>query len=166
MELTDIMPIEQWKQLVEEINTRFGFNGTAYYINNNILVKSDEWANKLCPAIKAGDSRVVCATAQQRASQKAQDKKVTVIEECDAGFTKFVIPVFVDNEFAGMIGGCGCLLGGTEIDSFYISKLLKKDEEGIKDLLNTIQHISQDRLEEAINYVQAQIEKALRSKKH
>lgn len=163
MELTDIMPIEKWKQLVEEINTRFGFNGTAYYINNTVLVKSDAWANKICPAIKAGDSRVVCATAQQRASQKAQEEKVTVIEECDVGFTKFVIPIFVDNKFTGMIGGCGCLSGETEIDTFYVSKLLNKEKEGIDDLLNPMRHISKDELKEAISYVQGQIDRALKS---
>lgn len=163
MELTDIMPIEKWKQLVEDIYTRFGFNGTAYYINNTILVKSDGWANKLCPAIKAGDSRIICATAQQRSSQKAQEEKVTVIEECDAGFTKFVIPVFVNNEFVGMIGGCGCLSGDTEVDSFYVSKLLNKEEEGIEDLLDSVQHISQDKLEEAISYVQGQIDEGLKT---
>lgn len=165
MELTDIMPIEKWKQLVEDINTRFGFNGTAYYINNTILVKSDGWANKLCPAMKAGESRIVCATAQQRLSQKAQEEKVAVIEECDAGLTKFVIPVFADNEFVGMIGGCGCLSGDTEVDSFHMSKLLKKEEEEIKDLLNTVQHSSQERLKETIKYVQGQIEEALRARK-
>jgi ligand-binding sensor protein len=165
MELTDIMPIEKWKQLVEDINTRFGLNGAAFYINNNVLVKSDGWANKLCPTIKAGESRIVCATAQQRLSQKAQEEKVTVIDECDAGLTKFVIPVFADNEFIGMIGGCGCLSGDTEVDSFHVSKLLKKEEEEIKDLLNTVQHSSQERLEETIKYVQGQIEEALRARK-
>ena len=164
MELTDIMPIEKWKQLVEDIYTRFGFNGTAFYINSTVLVKSDGWANKLCPAIKAGDARIVCAAAQQRASQRAQEEKGTVIEECDAGCTKFVIPVFVDNEFVGMIGGCGCLSEDTEVDSFYVSKLLKK-EEGIEDLLNTVRHITKDKLEEAISYVQVQIEDALRARK-
>jgi ligand-binding sensor protein len=165
MELKDIMSVEEWKQLVEDINTRYGFNGSAYYINNNVLVKSDRWANKLCPAIKAGDSRIVCATAQKRSSQKAKEEKVTVIEECDAGFTKFVIPVFADNEFAGMIGGCGCLSGNTKVDSFYVSKLLNKEEKEIKGLLNTVQHISQERLAEAIRYVQGKIEEALRTKK-
>jgi ligand-binding sensor protein len=165
MDLTHVMPVEQWKKLVEEIHTRFGFNGTAYYINNNVLTKSDGWANKLCPAIKAGDSRVVCAAAQQRASQKAREEKITVVEECDAGLTKFVIPIFFNNEFIGMVGGCGCLSGDTEIDSFYVSKLLKKEDEEMKALLNPIRHISQDKLEEAIRYVQGQIEEALRVRK-
>ena len=165
MELTDIMPMEKWKQLVEDIHTRFGFNGTAYYINNNILVKSDGWANKVCPAIKSGESRVICATAQQRASQKAREEKVTIVQECDAGFTKFLIPVFVGNDLAGMIGGCGCLSGGTKIDSFYLSKLLKKDGEEIEDLLVSVHYISQEKLEEAIQYILGQIQESLRTRK-
>lgn len=165
MELTQIMPVGEWKKLAEEIYTRFGFNGTVYFTDNTVFVKSDEWANKLCPAIKAGESRVVCATAQQRASQKAQEEKITVIEECDAGFIKFVIPVFADNEFIGMIGGCGCLSENSEVDSFYMSKLLKKKEEEIDDLLKSVHHITKDKLEEAISYVQGHIEEALGNKK-
>jgi ligand-binding sensor protein len=165
MELTDIMPIEKWKNLAEEINTNFGFNGTVYNTDNTVFVKSDAWANKICPAIKAGDSRVVCATAQQRASQKAREQKITVIEECDIGFSKFVIPIFANNEFTGMIGGCGCLSGDAEIDTFYVSKLLKKEEEGINDLLNPLRHITKDKLEESISYVQGQIDEALGSRK-
>ena len=34
MELTDIMPVEKWKQLVEDIYTRFGFNSTVFNIDN------------------------------------------------------------------------------------------------------------------------------------
>jgi hypothetical protein len=63
-----------------------------------------------------------------------------------------------------MIGGCGRVLGNTEIDSFYISKLLKKEEEEIYDLFNSVHHITQDKLEEVINYVQEKIEEALRTK--
>jgi ligand-binding sensor protein len=165
MEITDIMPTEKWKQLAEDIYTRFGFNGTVFDKNNNVLAKSEGWANKVCPAIKSGDSRVICASAQQRISKVAQEKKEPVIEECDAGLSKFVIPIFVDNEFVGMIGGCGCLSGNTKIDSFYVSKLLKKDENEIKGLLNTIQHISEDRLAETIKYAQVKIEEAFRTTK-
>jgi ligand-binding sensor protein len=164
MELTDIMPVEGWKMLAEDIYTRFGCNGTVFNKSNNVLVKSEKWANKICPSIKAGDSRVICATAQQRMSKVAEEKKEPVIEECDAGFTKFVIPIFTDDEFVGMIGGCGCLLEGSEVDAFYIGKLLKK-EEGVKDLLPTIRYFSKDELSEAIRYVQGRVEEALRASK-
>ena len=162
MELTDLMPIERWKQLAEDIYKRFGFNGAVYDKNNNVLVKSEGWANKICPAMKAGESSFMCASAQQRASKIAQEKKEPVVEECDIGLIKFVIPIFVNDEFMGTVGGCGYLLEGSEVDAFYTGKLFKK-EEGVKDLLPTIRHISQDKLSGAIGYVRGRVEEALKS---
>ncbi len=75
MELTDLMALERWKSMVDQIHEKFGFNGTAYRKDNSVLVKSDGWANKVCPAIKSGDSVVVCSSAQQRLSKIAQEKK-------------------------------------------------------------------------------------------
>ena len=164
MDLTDTLTIERCKQLAEDINIRFGFNGTVFDKNNNVVAKSEGWANKVCPAIKSGDSRVICSSAQQRISKVAREKKEPVIEECDAGFIKFIIPIFTGEEFVGMVGGCGYLPKGSEVDTFYIGKLLQK-EEGIKDLLNTVQHISQDKLTEAIRYIQGQVKEAIKTTK-
>jgi len=86
-----------------------------------------------------------------------------VIEECDAGFAKFAVPVFANDEFLGLAGGCGALLGDSEADTFYIGKALKKEEEDIKALIPTVQRFSQEKLEEAISYVQWQIEEVLRT---
>ncbi|MEW6066798.1 MAG: PocR ligand-binding domain-containing protein [Nitrospirota bacterium] len=152
MELTDIMSIEKWKQLVEDLNISFGYNGTVYYTDNSIFVKSDGWANTICPAIKSGDTRIVCASAQQAISKKAMETKSLIIGECDIGFTKFVIPIFANNKFIGMIGGCGCVTGNATVDAFYISKLLKK--ENIEDLLISVQQISQKKLTESVRYIQ------------
>jgi ligand-binding sensor protein len=165
MELSDIMPIEKWKQLAEDIYTRFGFNGAVYDKNNNVFTKSEAWANKICAAIKAGDSRVLCASAQQRCSKEAKEKKEAVIVECDAGLIKFVVPIFADDELVGTAGGCGYLAKESEVDDFYMSKLLKKEEKEVKTLLPSIQRISQEKLEEAVRYVQERVRKVLDSNK-
>jgi Sensory domain found in PocR len=151
MELTDIKPLESWKSIADQIHDKFGFNGTVYKKDNFVLAKSDGWANKVCPAIKAGDSVVVCSSAQQRLSKIAQEKKDCVVDECDAGFIKFLMPLYISNEFAGLIGGCGCLAERTEIDAFHISKLLKKED--ITDMIGTTKSISGDLLEEAVQFV-------------
>ncbi|MGQ9570902.1 MAG: PocR ligand-binding domain-containing protein [Thermodesulfovibrionales bacterium] len=148
MELTDIMPVEEWKRLAEDIHIRFGFNGAVYDKNNNVFAKSEGWANKLCPSTKAGDSRIACAAAQQWCSKEVKEKKETAVVECDAGLIKFGVPIFIDGALIGMVGGCGCLLGDTELDAFYIGKLLKREEE-IKDLLITVPCVSQDKVTEA-----------------
>ena len=99
MELTDIMPVEGWKAIAENINRNFGMNGTVYHKDNSVLAKSDGWANKVCPAIKSGDSVVVCASAQQRLSRIVQANKDFATGECDAGCIKFLIPVFFKGDF-------------------------------------------------------------------
>ncbi|MEW6214787.1 MAG: PocR ligand-binding domain-containing protein [Nitrospirota bacterium] len=164
MELTDIMPAEDWRKLAEEIYTRFGLNGGVYDKNAMLVHSSTGWANQICPGIRGGDSRVICISASQRFSKLAKEKKETIIEECDAGFVKFVVPILVNDEFLGLAGGCGSLLEDSEADSFYIGKLLKKEEEEIKDLLTTVCLISQDKLAEAINYVQEKVRENLRKK--
>jgi len=157
MELTDIMPVEYWKIIAENINKNFGLNGTVHRKDNSILVKSEQWANKICPAIKSGDSVVICSSAQQRLSKIAKESKNFVVDECDAGYIKFIVPIFINDEFVGMAGGCGCVSGKPEVDAFYIAKLLKKEQEDIKSLLTTVRHISQDRVQEAIRYVQEKV---------
>jgi ligand-binding sensor protein len=154
MELTDIVPIERWKSIADQIHEKFGFNGTVYKKDNYVLVKSDGWANKVCPAIKSGDSVVVCSSAQQRLSQIAQEKKDSVVDECDAGFVKFLVPLYSGSEFVGMIGGCGCLAENTEIDTFHIGKLLKRED--IADILSSTKHITDDKLRDVVQFAQAQ----------
>jgi hypothetical protein len=157
MELTEIMSFESWKSIADQIHDRFGFNGTIYKKDNFVLAKSDGWANMVCPAIKSGDSVFVCSSAQQRLSKIAQDKKDCVVDECDAGFMKFLVPLYSGNEFVGMIGGCGCLAENAEIDAFHISKLIKK--ENIADILHSTKYIPRDKLSEAIQFVQKQARK-------
>jgi ligand-binding sensor protein len=154
MELTDIMSLGRWKSIADQIHEKFGFNGTVFKKDNYVLVKSDGWANKVCPAIKSGESVFVCSSAQQRLFRIAQEKKDCVVDECDAGFIKFLMPLYIGNEFAGMIGGCGYLAENTKIDAFYISKLLKKED--ITDLLISTKYITKDKLMEVIQFVQGQ----------
>ncbi len=151
MELTDIMPLESWKSIADHLYDKFGFNGVVYKTDNFILAKSDGWANKVCPAIKAGDSVVVCSSAQQRIAKMVQEKKDCVIDECDAGFIKFLMPLYVRDEFTGMIGGCGCLAESTSIDAFHLSKLLKRED--IADIIDTTKNIPGNALAEAIQFV-------------
>ena len=161
MELTDIRPAEDWKAIAENINRNFGMNGTVYHKDNRVLAKSDGWANKVCPAIKSGDSVVVCSSAQQRLSKIAEENKNFVTGECDAGCIKFLVPIFFRDEFVGMVGGCGCVPEGSELDTFYIGKLLSKTKEETEKLLASVNHVTDDKLNEAISYTRKQLQESL-----
>jgi ligand-binding sensor protein len=158
MELTDLIPVESWRKLAEDVYKKFGFNSCIYNKDNMLLHSPVGWANELCPLIKAGDSRVICATSQKNFAIKVSQSRDPFIDECEAGFSKFLVPIFMDGEFLGSAGGCGCLIVGNKIDAFYISKLLGKDEQEIKNLLNTVPKIERDKIKEALLYLQKRLE--------
>jgi ligand-binding sensor protein len=166
MELTNIIPIESWRQLAEDVHKRFGFNSCIYNKENAVIHTAVGWANEVCPLIKAGESRIICATSQQNFAKKLLKSRSPVIDECEAGFAKFLVPIFVDGEFLGSAGGCGCLIMDNHIDTFYISKAVGKNEDEIKSLMNTVPRISRDKVTEALAYLQEHIGKILKENNH
>jgi ligand-binding sensor protein len=155
MKLIDIAPVAVWQSLAQEIYDKFGFNGSIVDRDGVVAHPPAGWANKVCPAIKGSDdSRVVCSSAQMAMAETARTTKEAVIRKCDVGFTKFVIPIFVNNEFLGTAGGCGILVEDDKLDEFYISKLLHIEEEEVKQLVATVKTSSRDTLKTAVEFVQ------------
>jgi len=162
MQLTDVLAGEDWQQLAKEIYTKYGMNGAVIDKEGVPVHPSPGWANEICPLIK-GDphSRSVCASAQQSMMKKAMKERAPIVDECDIGFSKFVVPIFYQGEFLGTAGGCGFLLEGNEVDVFYVAKLLGKTEEEVKKLLPSVKKISKEELKEAIEYVKKRLEEIL-----
>jgi len=155
MKLTDIAPLETWRQMAKEIYEKFGVNCGVLDIDNVVVQPPVGWANKACPLIKGNEnSRVVCASAQQEMSGKARNTKKTVFGRCDVGFTKFVTPIFYNNEFLGTTGGCGVLLEGDKLDDFYISKILNISEKKARELIKEVKIVSTDDLEKNAKYLE------------
>jgi len=159
LELTDIIPMSELTRIVEEIHDKFGFTGVFYKPDNFILVRSKEMGNALCPYIKDNsNSLMICSVAQQILGKDAFDSKEVVVDECDAEMVKFVIPIFIGDEFLGTVGGCGRLAEDKDsVETFYIAKLTGKSESEIKELAKTVKKISKDEMEEVISFVQNRI---------
>ena len=66
------------------------------------------WANRLCPEIKATDKgqSFICAPAHMNIATLAMRSRQTVVEECDAGMLKLVVPIFANDEYIGAFGAC------------------------------------------------------------
>lgn len=159
MELTDIIPMSELTKIVEEIHGKFGFTGVFYKPDNFILVRSNEMGNSLCPFIKDNpNSLMICSVAQQILGKDSFDSKEIIIDECDAEMLKFVIPIFIGDEFLGTVGGCGRLADDKDsVETFYISKLAGKNEGEIKELAKSITKVSKDEMNEIISYIQGRI---------
>lgn len=165
MELIDLMSVERWAALEKEINKRSGLNAAVFNKEATRVTTFVEWANELCARIK-GDpkgQRFICGVANQSLITQAKNTKKVAIGECDAGLTKFVVPVFVGDTFLGVVGGCGHLtreegqVDVPQIDPFLINKVTGISEQEIAGLESTIDRVSKLDLMWTVHYVKGMV---------
>ena len=160
MKLTDIQPLEKWVELEKEIVERYGLDSNVFNVDGVRISEFKEWANKLCPAIKATDKgqSFICAVAHMNIATQAMQTRKAVIEECDAGLVKIVVPIFVEEEFLGAIGSCGVLLDDGEVDTFLINKITEIEEEKAEQLAEEMGSITTEEAEKLTGFIQDKID--------
>jgi ligand-binding sensor protein len=121
------------------------------------------WANRLCPAIKDTDKgqSFICAPAHMNIAAQAMRSRATVIEECDAGMVKLVVPIFLGEEFIGAVGACGMTFVDGEIDSFLVNKMTDIPEETVDSLSATVSAIARDKAEALGRYIGERVEQII-----
>ncbi|MGD8834696.1 MAG: PocR ligand-binding domain-containing protein [Desulfobacteraceae bacterium] len=160
MELLDLCSLEKWESLENEIRKRTGLNASVYNIEGYRIFPAEHWPNRLCPEIKAvpkGQS-FICAAAHMNIALLAKSSKSPVIEECDAGLIKLVVPIFVKEEFVGAVSGCGMLLDDGEVDTFLVHKMTELDEALLEELSADLPAISMEQAHEISRFIQGQLE--------
>lgn len=161
MKLTDIAPPEKWVELEKDIHKQTGLDVNVFNTEGYRISDYKNWANQLCPEIKATDKgqSFICAPAHMNIAAQAMRTKQPTIEECDAGLIKLVVPIFVNDEFIGAVGACGFLLDDGEVDSFLVNKMTDIDEGKVKRLSEGIESITTEKATKLGNYIAAEIEK-------
>ncbi len=163
MELTDLLPLEEWKEFEKEITERSDLDANVFNTDGIRITDYKNWANRLCPAIKATDKgqSYICAVAHMNLSAQAKQTRKSLAEECDAGLAKVVVPIFVKDEFLGAVCACGFLLDDGEVDPFLINMTIGMDEEEIERLSEGIGTISSEKAQSLINYMEEKISRII-----
>ncbi|MGD1967647.1 MAG: PocR ligand-binding domain-containing protein [Desulfobacterales bacterium] len=159
MQLTDLAPLERWIELEKDIHQKSGLDVNVFDTKGYRISEFKNWANQLCPAIKATDKgqSFICAPAHMNIATLAMRSQKPVIEECDAGMLKLVVPIFANQEFVGAVGACGFLLDNGEVDSFLVNKMTDINESKIESLSADIPTIKTARAEALGQYIMNQI---------
>ncbi|HMB32031.1 MAG TPA: PocR ligand-binding domain-containing protein [Desulfohalobiaceae bacterium] len=163
MLLTDLLPVEKWEELEKELFEHSGLNSCVYDTEGNRITSFKAWANDLCPLIKSYPQGVsaICAIANQFFTSEAQNTQEPVISECDAGFVKFALPIFYNQEFLGTVGGCGHCLPDGEVETFLIHKTLDIDESKLEEMAQEVKTISEEEIDKLVNFLQARLQEIL-----
>jgi len=160
MNLTDIISSAEWSRLEKKINDRFSLNTCIFDPDGYRLTEHQQWPNRLCPAIKANPKgqSFICAVAHMNIAILAQRARQPVIEACDAGLMKAVVPIFWQDEFVGAVGSCGFLLDDEEVDTFLINKVTGIDEDEIIALSDNIPRVPLAQAQRLNAYIHRQVQ--------
>jgi ligand-binding sensor protein len=161
MKLTDLAPLEKWIELEKDIHEKSGLDVNVFDTKGYRISKFKKWANRLCPEIKATDKgqSFICAPAHMNIAALALRSKKPVIEECDAGMLKLVVPIIFDDEYIGAVGACGFLLDDGEVDSFLVNKMTDINEDKVERLAHHIKTIATEKVEILAQYIIEQLAK-------
>jgi ligand-binding sensor protein len=160
MTLTDLLPVDKWIELEQEIFNKSGLNPTIYDTEGVSITRTTTWPNALCPEIKGipKGQTFICSAAHQNIAAEAESSREPVVDACDSGLLKIVVPIFVGDTFLGAAGGCGLLLEDEEVETFLVSKTLDMDEEKIEELAKDIPVISEENAQELARFIKKRID--------
>jgi ligand-binding sensor protein len=159
MKLTDLAPLDKWIELEKDLHKRSGLDVNVFDTKGYRISEFKNWANRLCPEIKATDKgqSFICAPAHMNIATLAMRSKQPVIAECAAGMLKLVVPIFFDDKFVGAVGACGYLLDDGEVDSFLVNKMTDISEDKVERLSEGIDSITTEKAEILAQYIVNQI---------
>ena len=168
MKLTELLPLENWVDLETEIHRRFGLDANVFDTDGVRISEFKAWVNRLCPEIKATDrgQSFICAVAHMNIAGQAMQTRQPVVEECDAGLVKIVVPVFLYDQFLGAVGACGVLLDDGEVDTFLIEKMAGIPEETTRALTEGIAAVTSAKAEEIVRFIQQRIDRIVAAYMH
>jgi ligand-binding sensor protein len=163
MELAQLLSIDRWGAIETDIYNIYNLQGSVFNTDGIRITETKNWSNSLCPAIKSTDQgqSYICAVAHMNMAKQAMETKKLVVEECDAGMLKLVVPIFYGKEYLGVIGGCGVLAYNGEIDDFAINKITGISKQTIQALSSKIPTMSHKKTGSVFEYIKGQLETIL-----
>ena len=163
MELSQLLSIDKWGAIETDIYNIYNLQGSVFNTDGIRITETKNWSNPLCPVIKSTDKgqSYICAVAHMNMAKQAMETKKPVVEECDAGMLKLVVPIFYGREYLGVIGGCGMLAYNGEIDDFAINKITGISKHDIQVLSSKIPTMSHEKTWLVFEYIKGQLETIL-----
>lgn len=157
--MTDIQPKERWAELEREIHRRSGMRPRIYDPGGVGITENSICGNPLCEKIQSipKAQTFICAVAHENLAAMAKKSGEPVIEECDAGMVKIVIPIFSGDRFLGAAGCCGMIMEGGEVDAFMVNRSAGIPEEEVERLASQIETATMEEAESLAAWIAGRV---------
>ncbi len=148
MDLMQLRSQNDWLALLDRIYNDTGMVASLATAEGKILLSSGE-RNPLCAAIREDEKRLTFVCSQTASAMTAELKvaKEPVLDFCDAGMMRLVVPVLNAGELAGQLSVCGHASPDEELDAFGVAQQLGVEEPQAQSLIDTVREMTEDELE-------------------
>lgn len=146
----DLLSRERWAELLRELSQELGMVATLVDRQGKILVHVGDYTDVCIRVRKRPESlSFVCGQTSQVLMKQAQKAGQAVVDLCQIGLCKMIIPVFQEKVFLGAVAACSRALAGEELDPFMVAQELGISENEAQELLASAPQIQEEKLWEA-----------------
>ncbi|WP_461208225.1 Coenzyme F420 hydrogenase/dehydrogenase, beta subunit C-terminal domain [Desulfocurvus sp. DL9XJH121] len=160
MEMKDLIPPDKWLEFGTDVFDRSGMNAYAYDVEGGHLIEQRKWANQLCPVLRGNPDRAkgLCDACHQTMSATAQGEGKIVIGTCGAGLLNISVPVFVGEEFVGIVGCCGLLPPEGTVDGELVKQVTGMEDYLAVKLGQGIRQVAREDIEADARYLEGRVQ--------
>ena len=157
MKLQDILSPDRWQEIGLEFYHRSGLNPYACDVDGDHVTEQKKWANQLCPVIRSNPGQIekICTQAHQTIADKARDEHQIVVGKCPIGLVNICVPIFVGEEFVGVVGGCGMLPANSEVDEEAVKQASGLETYLVRALSGNIREMGKEEIEGVARYMES-----------
>jgi coenzyme F420 hydrogenase subunit beta len=156
MKLEDILSPERWQEVGLDFYHRSGLTPYAFDVEGEHLTEQKKWANQLCPVIQANPEQMdkVCVQTHKAMAERARTEQKIVVGTCPVGLVNISVPIFLGEEFVGVIGGCGMLPPYGELDHEVLKKATGLESYLVNTLGGNIRAMTREEIETFARYME------------
>jgi len=145
--LFEIRDRDGWSAILGEIAAELGMVATLVDPQGMILLHEGEYPETCLRVRRRPQSLTfVCGQSSQALMKQAERSRGPVVELCQIGLCKMVIPIFSGDRFIGAVASCSRALVGEELDPFLLSQELGIGEEEARGLLASSGEVEEERV--------------------
>jgi ligand-binding sensor protein len=146
----DLLPEQRWAELLRELSQELGMVATLVDSQGRILVHVGDYTD-VCIRVRNRPQSLtfVCGQTSQALMRQAQKRGEPVVDLCQIGLCKMIIPLFRENRLVGAVAACSRALAGEELDPFMVAQELGISEREAQELLSSAPQIQEEVVQEA-----------------
>ena len=146
----DLKSREEWLDVVARAYEETGMTATLTDDKGKHILDEQGERYPLCRKIRENETSLtfICSQTNTAMLEEVKQTGKPVIDECEAGLIRMVVPIFRDGVLIGQLTACGLAAKGEdEVDPFLIAKQAGISEEEVAELAAHTPAVAKEEIE-------------------